>query len=467
MAERSIEEIAAEDRREMYRLNDVSHVAHNVHNERPSADCDGSRSTRRAVRVAGRSAPGCTTDRTLCTFTLEDVAYQLVLPIDGEPVSGCLWDFENMMPEGIGRPRWDWFQEMFGELPDEPDADACTVTFSWLRSRLESGSCSLASLSAAHRRSRLIQLGSALLAWLYKSLCRAANRNVVQVAGLLDLLQSWIFWRFPLLRPYDFDHIEWPLASRWYRYLPTSDEKGQTAGFQEAAGFDALQRVRMSPVSDVGDRGGARSMHSAGGSQGPLFGGVQNRLHPALNINFLHSRDGRGSDQWFPHTYQRWHALWATRFEQLFEVIQSADPDPIADFIQWWILAARRYLVPADHFHHLPPDEIPVEATQRQLGPHPAQPDVPHVPDNRQPGRRMMVGKMTTARDWQWLEDIMVEDARVAPPTQKIRRMPESYARRKGAGRPRRCGRAGRGRGNGVTRRLRCRLRAVLAPVRR
>ncbi|MED6222314.1 hypothetical protein PIB30_063171 [Stylosanthes scabra] len=34
MAERLIEEIAAEDRSEMYRLNGISHVAHNVHNER-------------------------------------------------------------------------------------------------------------------------------------------------------------------------------------------------------------------------------------------------------------------------------------------------------------------------------------------------------------------------------------------------------------------------------------------------
>ncbi|MED6193506.1 hypothetical protein PIB30_020120 [Stylosanthes scabra] len=33
MAERSIKEIAAEDRREMYHLNEVSHVAHSVHNE--------------------------------------------------------------------------------------------------------------------------------------------------------------------------------------------------------------------------------------------------------------------------------------------------------------------------------------------------------------------------------------------------------------------------------------------------
>ncbi|MED6120297.1 hypothetical protein PIB30_019620 [Stylosanthes scabra] len=34
MAERSIEELAADDRREMYRLNGISHVAHNIHNER-------------------------------------------------------------------------------------------------------------------------------------------------------------------------------------------------------------------------------------------------------------------------------------------------------------------------------------------------------------------------------------------------------------------------------------------------
>ncbi|MED6169564.1 hypothetical protein PIB30_022505 [Stylosanthes scabra] len=69
-----------------------------------------------------------------CTITLEDVAYQLGLPIDVELVSGCLWDFENMMPEGTGRPRWDWFREMFGEPPAPLVADQCTVTFSWLRS---------------------------------------------------------------------------------------------------------------------------------------------------------------------------------------------------------------------------------------------------------------------------------------------------------------------------------------------
>ncbi|MED6220208.1 hypothetical protein PIB30_042718 [Stylosanthes scabra] len=328
-----------------------------------------------------------------------------------------------------------------------------------------------------------------MLAWLYKSLCRAANRNVVQVTGPLDLPQRWIFWRFPILRPYGFDDIEWPLASRWYRYLPTSDEKRPRLQAQRRqldlmpfSDFFCLP-YRTLAVEVVLDRSILQVDHRAlWCSIVPLiyfgtiewhqvdrvilhFGGVQNRPHLTLNIDFLHVKDGRGSDQWFPQTYQRWHGLWATRFEQLFNVAQSADPGPTTDFLQSWIFPARRYLVPANHFHCLPPDEIPVEATQTQSGPHPARPNVPHVPDNRRPGRRMMVGTRTTARDWQWLDKMMAKDAPVEQPTQKIRRMPESYARRRGAGRPRRGGRAGSRRGEGVTRRLPSTLRVVPAPV--
>ncbi|MED6125920.1 hypothetical protein PIB30_073257 [Stylosanthes scabra] len=65
-----------------------------------------------------------------CTITLEDVAYQLGLPIDGQPVSGCLWEFETLMPDGTGRPRCEWSDDMFGQLPEPQHRDACTVTFS-------------------------------------------------------------------------------------------------------------------------------------------------------------------------------------------------------------------------------------------------------------------------------------------------------------------------------------------------
>ncbi|KAL4306907.1 hypothetical protein AHAS_Ahas16G0225200 [Arachis hypogaea] len=68
--------------------------------------------------------------------------------------------------------------------------------------------------------------GSAALSWLYRCLCHVANKNVVKLAGPLQLLQSWIFWRFPGFRPDGFDAFQWPLASRWSSYQLTSNKKG-------------------------------------------------------------------------------------------------------------------------------------------------------------------------------------------------------------------------------------------------
>ncbi|MED6205230.1 hypothetical protein PIB30_016025 [Stylosanthes scabra] len=270
-----------------------------------------------------------------CTVTLEDVAYQLGLPIDGEPVSGCLWDFENMMLEGTGRPRWDWFREMFGEPPDTPDADACTMTFSWLRSRF--------GVLPSHPSDEMVDTARdpQCLPGCTRVFADQPTGMSSRWQGRMICCRAGFSSGFPSFAL----TLSTTLSGRW-------PPAASTAASQEAARFDALQRVRLSTISDVGGRGGARSSHSAGGTQSPL----------------------------------RWHALWATRFQQLFEVVQSADPGPTADFIQWWILAAMRYLVPADRFHHFPPDEIPVEATQRQSGPQPARPDVPHVPDNKRPG---------------------------------------------------------------------------------
>ncbi|XP_057721328.1 protein MAIN-LIKE 2-like [Arachis stenosperma] len=50
-----------------------------------------------------------------CIIALQDVAYQLRFPVDGLLVSGCLTDFEKLTEDG--RPAWEWFQELFGELP--------------------------------------------------------------------------------------------------------------------------------------------------------------------------------------------------------------------------------------------------------------------------------------------------------------------------------------------------------------
>ncbi|XP_020962385.1 serine/threonine-protein phosphatase 7 long form homolog [Arachis ipaensis] len=181
-----------------------------------------------------------------CTITLQDVAYQLGLSIDGVPVSGCLNEFENLMEHG--RPAWVWFRELFGELPPQSKIKQMTVYYTWFHERFRVLPADatdetvrvyarayilmlLSSQLFADKNANRVHLrwlpylasldelgryswGSAALAWLYRCLCRGTNRNVVNLAGPLQLLQSWIFWRFPTLRPTGFDRFGFPLASR-------------------------------------------------------------------------------------------------------------------------------------------------------------------------------------------------------------------------------------------------------------
>ncbi|RYR12436.1 hypothetical protein Ahy_B04g069981 [Arachis hypogaea] len=69
--------------------------------------------------------------------------------------------------------------------------------------------------------------GSAALAWLYRCMCWVVNRNVTNLASPLQLLQSWIFWRFSSLRPSGFEDFSFLLASRWAVYLPLNNGNEQ------------------------------------------------------------------------------------------------------------------------------------------------------------------------------------------------------------------------------------------------
>ncbi|RYR14438.1 hypothetical protein Ahy_B04g071017 [Arachis hypogaea] len=68
-----------------------------------------------------------------CTITLQDVAYQLGLPVNRKAISGFLTDF-HLHIEG-GRPVWEWFQELFGKLPAPKKVKQFTVHFTWLHER--------------------------------------------------------------------------------------------------------------------------------------------------------------------------------------------------------------------------------------------------------------------------------------------------------------------------------------------
>ncbi|QHO01436.1 uncharacterized protein DS421_13g415050 [Arachis hypogaea] len=148
-----------------------------------------------------------------CTITLQDVAYQFGLPMDGHAVSGCMTDF-HMYIEGA-RPVWEWFEELFGELLPPDKRKLYTVHFTWFHERfrvlpvdaseeivriyarayimmlLSTQLFMDKSANRVHLRwlpfvARLDDMGSyswgaAALAWLYRCMCRVANRNVTNL----------------------------------------------------------------------------------------------------------------------------------------------------------------------------------------------------------------------------------------------------------------------------------------------
>ncbi|RYR12993.1 hypothetical protein Ahy_B04g070227 isoform F [Arachis hypogaea] len=260
-----------------------------------------------------------------CTITLQDVAYQLGLPVDGRYVSGCLSEF-HIYIEG-GRPAW----ETFGECPEGADEDTVR-RYARAYIMMLLGTQLFADKSGNRVQIRWLPFvarleemgtyswGSAALAWLYRCMCRVANRNVIKLAGPLQLLQSWIFWRFPRFRPAGFETFSWPLASRWSGYIPSSSEKGPRVQTWKLW-IDRLQDREVSMLLNSPDvlqvvhpevleprhmvlwRSVTSLIYFAVIEWHqvdrvlPQFGGVQPRPQAALNIDFLMLKNGRGGDR--------------------------------------------------------------------------------------------------------------------------------------------------------------------------
>ncbi|MFQ6621336.1 hypothetical protein Gotur_003105, partial [Gossypium turneri] len=173
-----------------------------------------------------------------CTVTLEDVAMQLGLPIDGRPVMGVssftdlaalcyqlLGDSPGEYESNFTGLKFTWLKAKFGQLSATategelmcaarayimhilggvlmPDANNNKVHLMYLPL--------LADLSSV----RSYSWGSAVLTVLYWELCRTTNPDVVDMCGCLTLLQSWALYRIPFFASVSHQPYVYPLVNR-------------------------------------------------------------------------------------------------------------------------------------------------------------------------------------------------------------------------------------------------------------
>ncbi|XP_072067044.1 serine/threonine-protein phosphatase 7 long form homolog [Arachis hypogaea] len=186
--------------------------------------------------------------------------------------------------------------------------------------------------------------GSAALAWLYRCMCRVTNRHVVKLAGPLQLLQSWIFWRFPSFRPTGYDAFSWPLASRWSGYNPRISNKGPQVQMARLK-IDLLQPRDFiwMPYSALD---------------------VIQVVHPEV-LEPRHTMLWRCVTSLIYFAVVEWHQERAEHILQ-FDIV--ADPGPSHDFLTWWHQHGKRFLSPEMLLGDPRGIPIPDEATQRGAG---------------------------------------------------------------------------------------------------
>ncbi|CAI9765633.1 unnamed protein product [Fraxinus pennsylvanica] len=141
------------------------------------------------------------------TVTLEDVAYLLGLPIDGEPVIGVTYTACDAL-----------CVKYLGRVPDSGYASGGMVKLSWLKETF-SHCPENASIEDVefHTRAYLLYLVAAL-SFLYRALGNASLRSQSTISGCLTLLQCWSYYHLNIGRPklhHDPIHECFPFVLRW------------------------------------------------------------------------------------------------------------------------------------------------------------------------------------------------------------------------------------------------------------
>ncbi|XP_025634379.1 protein MAIN-LIKE 1-like [Arachis hypogaea] len=187
------------------------------------------------------------------TITLQDVAYQLGLRIDGDPVSGCIGGWEQ---HHQGQTIEELCEQILGVVPgleDRQSQTKSTVKLTWFHNtvcgELEQDATEerlirytrgyimqliggILFLDASDSRVHIrwlplledldacgrLSWDSAVLAWLYRQMCQATEHGQRNLGGCVSLMLSWAYHRIPLVQPDGLDACCFPLVERYYKH---------------------------------------------------------------------------------------------------------------------------------------------------------------------------------------------------------------------------------------------------------
>nr|KYP60858.1 Serine/threonine protein phosphatase 7 long form isogeny [Cajanus cajan] len=197
-----------------------------------------------------------------CTITLEDVALQLGLRVDGLLVIGpTLYDWEDMCFTHLrivpvkGESlisfviKLKWLRENMLELPEEPSQEELHAHCRAYILGLIGGvlmpdktdnkvHLMYLSLLIYLRRTRQYSWGSSCLAMLYREMCRAIDVTSKTMGGCASLLQSWAWHRMPYIAPISKVPPTFPLFCKWsggrvlnFQSVPHNDVVGYRSRF--------------------------------------------------------------------------------------------------------------------------------------------------------------------------------------------------------------------------------------------
>ncbi|XP_016667649.2 serine/threonine-protein phosphatase 7 long form homolog [Gossypium hirsutum] len=380
-----------------------------------------------------------------CTVTLEDVALQLGLPIDGSPVTG-ISTFTD--PDAL-------CYQLLGDSPGNGESYFSGVSFTWLKAKYGQLSATATEgelmcvarayimhiiggelmPDASNDKVHLMYLplladlstvssyswGSAVLVVLYRELCRATDPKVRDIGRCLSLLQSWVLYRMPFLASVRHQSYVYPLLSRWsgrpgigqsynvplYRLMIEQYARDGfiwtpyrtpeiTAVVPSSAYVHSYIWCTNAPIINfnmVEWYNGDRVLRQ--------FGAIQPIPDPPCEVGEVHGKNKRGKsviDWGIKH--RKFVALWNDRFHRRPQMVMATDSQPSEEYMQWYISCGKPYLYGGQSVvisPHMQRHRGSSTAAKRDAdpmayySPEPPEPEQEPQPDSEQSGARICI----------------------------------------------------------------------------